>query len=112
MGWEREQESVTREAFVPLESVIGVEARLDGWWRFFPRLVVMSDRVSAFDAVPHAEGGEITLRSARRDRERARRVATEVELRRAELELRRVEGFAEEAYRALERGEDPDVSRS
>ena len=60
---------------VPVELI--TEARLRGWWA--PRMGLRAGRLDAFDGVPSARPGMLTLRIHRRDRELAARMAEAIE---------------------------------
>lgn len=56
-----------------------------GWWR--PRIHLRARRLDAFDGIPSAKPGAITLRINRRDRELAREIASGLEMARADEAL-------------------------
>ena len=89
-GIEKDTEEVT-EVRVPLPSVVsvGLQAR---WWR--RRLRIGTDSLRTFDGVPGAKQGQIDLRIARKDMAAARELAAEIEMRLADLALRKIEASA------------------
>lgn len=65
-------ESPVGRVEVAREAIAGARVR-GGWWR--PRLHVWARRIDAFDGIPGAALGAITLRIRRRDRAQARAIA-------------------------------------
>ena len=60
------------------------DARLrGGWWR--PRLELRAPRLDAFEGIPSARAGSITLRIRRRDRELAGQMAVAIDRARADV---------------------------
>ena len=67
---------------VPLEWITGVRLRR-GWWG--RRLQLWARRIDAFDGIPGARPGTITLRIHRRDRDHARAMAAAIDAAREDL---------------------------
>lgn len=94
--------SEVSELIVPLSRI--VHMRLRKWW-WGPRLTIITDSMRLFEDVPGAEQGSVSLRIAHRDSGLAETLDREVQLRLADLALRRVESSLEEDFRRLADGD-------
>lgn len=102
-GYQKDKKaSDVAELAVPLSRI--VSTRLRKWW-WGPRLTVVTDSMRLFEDVPGAAPGRLDLRIARRDVPMAEMLVNEVQIRLADLSLRRVEGSLEEDFRRLSEGE-------
>ena len=77
---------------VPIELVAGMRYR-GGWW--WPRLELRGRTLDAFDGIPGARPGVVSLRVRRRDRAHARGFAAAFESARREPPLLEAEGHKE-----------------
>ncbi len=67
---------------IPVDWITEVRLR-GGWWR--PRLELRARRLDAFEGIPSARAGSITLRIRRRDRELAGQIAVAIDCARADI---------------------------
>jgi len=102
-GYQKDKKaSDVAELAVPLSRIVSTKLRK--WW-WGPRLTVVTDSMRLFEDVPGAAPGRLDLRIARRDAPMAEMLVNEVEIRLADLSLRRVEGSLEEDFRRLSEGD-------
>lgn len=88
---------------IPVAWITEVRVR-GGWWR--PRFELRARRLDAFEGVPAARAGTLSVKIARRDRGLAADMAAAIEMARADLALAEAERAA-----ALDPGEERWLER-
>lgn len=101
-GYSTETESLGNlELAIPLEEVVSVRLIGSWWW---PRVRVVTANLQSLQQLPAAKRGTVDLRIRWRDRGAARALATEFDVQRADLDLRRARELEAREYDRLKGG--------